>query len=95
MMRTSAFLLVFILGAALPGAARAASFPMCDSPPCRLEELQQLERGVIKHLLHAQQARFEAAARGEHDLAQQYDRRFNRARAHRMAVRQAMEQPQD
>ena len=94
-MRTVAFILVVVFGAALPGAARADPIPMCDSPPCTLEELQQYERGLIRHLLDAQQARFEANARGDDDLAQRCDRRFTRVRARRMAVRQAMDHPQD
>jgi hypothetical protein len=73
--------------------ARAEMPPMCDSPPCSRAELERYERRVVRHLLRAQQARFEADARGDAKQALRRAREFERTRERRQAVRDAIENP--
>jgi hypothetical protein len=83
---------VLALSAALaPVAARADLSGACDAPPCSRVELQRYEHRVTKHLLRAQQARFEADARGEKKLAVRYDRVFKQQQARRSEVQRALE----
>ncbi len=80
------------LGALLRAAPASADVAgACDSPPCSRTELESYERRVVKHLLHAQQARFEADARGERKVVKHYDREFQRAQQRRAEARRALE----
>jgi hypothetical protein len=73
----------------------ASSVQMCDTPPCSRRELEYYEQRVVRHLLRAQQARFEAKARGDAKQSQRYEREFQRTRERRDAVRKAIEHVYD
>jgi hypothetical protein len=80
--------------AAAPAAATSQE-GMCDDPPCSKAQIQAYERRVSRHMLRAQQARFEAMSRGEKKRAGRLDKEFRRTQARWIDAKQAMAKADD
>ncbi len=94
MRKAFAATLLAAIAAAAPAAA-ASHEAMCDDPPCTKAQIQAYERRVSKHMLRAQQARFEAMSRGESKRAGRLDKEFRRTQARWIDAKQAAATAED
>ncbi len=90
-----AYVTMALLLAGLAGPAAAANTDLCDDPPCSKAQIEAYQRRVAKHLLRAQQARFEANARGETKKAGRYDKEFKRTQTRFNQAKRALETASD
>jgi len=89
-MRTN-LIAAFLVLVAAGGIARASGAPACDDPPCSKREMQAYENRLGKHMLRAQQLRFEAMSRGEPKRQARFDREFKRTQRRWTDAKRALE----
>jgi hypothetical protein len=89
------YVTIALLLAGLAGVAGAASTDICDDPPCSKAQIEAYQNRVAKHLLRAQQARFEAMATGKTKKAGRYDKEFKRAQTRFNDAKHALQTASD